>query len=211
MRVFAIGMVCLAVAGCDSPNFRTSQFRFGDTDTLAATGSLRFVTERLRPLPDGTARPVICTEPSPDYATAFQQRVNVSANVAVPGQPSGSGSAEVDTKEQIQIGTGRTAGVIALRDGLYAACQAFANGVIGYDAYSMILSQYGNLLVAITNEPMASVHPRVSTASHNAFAAVLVACISGYDPTRFGGGTFQNSLLTQRYCRDVLQRAKRRV
>jgi hypothetical protein len=44
---------------------------------------------------------------------------------------------------------GRTAGVVALRDGLYTACQAYANDVIGKDAYSLILSQYGNLLVAL--------------------------------------------------------------
>jgi len=46
---------------------------------------------------------------------------------------------------------GRTAGVVALRDGLYAACQAYANGVIGKDAYALIISQYGNLLVALAS------------------------------------------------------------
>jgi hypothetical protein len=44
---------------------------------------------------------------------------------------------------------GRTAGVVALRDGLYKACEAYANGVIGKDAYALVLSQYGNLLVAL--------------------------------------------------------------
>jgi hypothetical protein len=42
---------------------------------------------------------------------------------------------------------GRTAGVVAL--GLYSACQAYANQLIGKDAYALILSQYGNLLVAL--------------------------------------------------------------
>jgi hypothetical protein len=45
MRVFAAGMVCLALAGCDSPNFRTSQFQFGSAQTLAATGNLRFASQ----------------------------------------------------------------------------------------------------------------------------------------------------------------------
>ena len=36
------------------------------------------------------------------------------------------------------------AGVVALRDGLYAACQAYANGVLGQDAYSLILEPVRN-------------------------------------------------------------------
>jgi hypothetical protein len=43
------------------------------------------------------------------------------------------------------------AGVVALGDGLYAACQAYANGVLGQDAYSVILSQYGTLLVRLVS------------------------------------------------------------
>ena len=45
---------------------------------------------------------------------------------------------------------------MALRDGLYAACQAYANGVLGQDAYSLILSQYGNLLVRLVSVSSAS-------------------------------------------------------
>ena len=41
--------------------------------------------------------------------------------------------------------------MVALRDGLYSACQAYANQLIGKDAYSLILSQYGNLLVALAS------------------------------------------------------------
>ena len=78
MRAIAIGMVCLGLAGCDSPNFRTSQLQFGTSEILAATGNLRFVSERTRPFADGTAQIVTCSEPSPDYATAFSQDVDVS-------------------------------------------------------------------------------------------------------------------------------------
>jgi hypothetical protein len=53
------------------------------------------------------------------------------------------------TTEAVTAQLGRTAGVVALRDGLYSACQAYANRIIGKDAYALILSQYGNLLVAL--------------------------------------------------------------
>jgi hypothetical protein len=221
MRALAIGMVCLALAGCDSPNFRTSQFQFGSSQTLAATGNLRFVSERHRGLVDGTSQVVVCSEPSPDYATAFSQDVDVAVK-STAAQAPGEATIGNNVTEKIEKLDGRSKGVLALRDGLYAACQAYTNGQIGKDAYSVILSQYGSLLVALMSEtaPTATVQGGGAAANvgairaqraASAFAAVLVACINGNDPTRSTGESrSHNPLLTPAYCRGVLSRAAQR-
>jgi hypothetical protein len=218
MRMLAIGTVCLALAGCDSPNFRTSQFQFGSSQTLAATGNLRFVSERTRPFADGTTQIVTCSEPSPDYATAFSQDVDVTVK-STAAQAPGEATFGNNVQEKIEELNGRSKGVLALRDGLYAACQAYTNGQIGKDAYSMILSQYGTLLVALMSEtaPTATLAAgalgtsaeaiKVQRAA-SAFSALLVACINGNDPTR---RTLEqlppNPLLTRGFCQNVVARA----
>jgi hypothetical protein len=214
-------MVCLALAGCDSPNFRTSQFQFGSAQTLAATGNLRFVSERRRPFADGGTQIVTCSEPSPDYATAFSQNIDVTVK-STAAQAPGEGTFSNDVAEKIEKLDGRSKGVLAFRDGLYAACQAYTNGQIGKDAYSMILSQYGTLLVSLMNEtaPTATAQGGGGTSaavikaqrSASAFSAVLVACINGNDPTRSTGEiSGRNPLLTPAFCRHVLARAANRV
>jgi hypothetical protein len=103
---------------------------------------------------DGSIFPgqdILCSEPSPDWAIAFGNAFAAAASGGASGGPSGSLSGSGSTTEAITAATGRTAGVVALRDGLYAACQAYANQEIGKDAYSLILSQYGNLLVALAS------------------------------------------------------------
>ena len=120
-----------------------------------------------------------------------------------------------------------------MRDGLYAACQAYANGIIGKDAYSIILSQYGMLLVALLEDsPAVSVaaaaaaaDPKAAAAkvaapvitfakaqSASAFAALLVACINGFDPTRRDYARSEapydeNPVLSRNLCRSVMTRA----
>jgi hypothetical protein len=119
-----------------------------DKAVLLPGGDYYVATLRERPVDREVTR-VFCQAPSPDWATAIamQQQLNASGNFfqGSQGQFAASGS----YAETISAMAGRTSGVIALRDGLYNACQAYANGVIGKDAYALILSQYGYLLVAL--------------------------------------------------------------
>ena len=225
MRGLAIGMVCLGLGACDTPNFRTAQFQFGTASTLAATGNLRFVMERDRLLPDEPVQRVACTEPSPDYAVTATTDIELSAKSAIPQAPIENATANFNIAEAFNKLDGRSKGVLALRDGLYAACQAYTNGQIGKDAYSIILSQYGALLVALMNETAPTSPPTVAGGGTQAaaavvraqrsaasFAAVLVACINGHDPTRSTvHGAAGNALLTPGYCRGVLNRAAHRI
>ena len=65
-QVLAALMAVLPLTSC-SPNAGAGKIAFGETIGLSTTGNLRIITERQRyGMP-----PVVCTEPSPDYAIAF--------------------------------------------------------------------------------------------------------------------------------------------
>ena len=199
MRLLIACLSACVVAACESPSAKVTQLQFGTSTTLATTGNLRLVTERPRPGADGSLLPIVCTEPSPDYAVAFGRSGSANLNVAAPEKVSVGGGGTFAQTEQVTPFEGRAPAVLALRDGLYAACQAYANGVIGHDAYSMILSQYGTLLVAL----MAEKPGEPADAGRRAtLSAILVACIGRHDGTRIPQG--ENRLLTEPFCRRVL-------
>lgn len=196
------GLLGSLLSACDSPSAKVTQFRFGSADTLATTGNLRLVSERLRPGPDGSLLPIVCTEPSPDYAIAFGRSGSANVNVAIPEKATvGGGGSFTQTEVATEL-EGRAPAVLALRDGLFAACQAYANGVIGHDAYSMILSQYGTLLVALVAEKPGAAAGGIDPARRATLSAMLVACIGRHDGTRIPES--ENRLLTEPFCRRVL-------
>ena len=181
-----------------------------NSTTMASGAGVRFVNVRHREMPGGPPLSTMCSEPSPDAAIAFGTAL--SAQATINGQGSGTGSAS--TSEGALALAGRTAGILALRDGLYATCQAYTNGALGQSAYALGLSQYGNLLVAITAHDAGSaggnsvtnssaspgaasaggqasnpLNPAPFAPTNSARAALMVACISEYDPTRIGAMT----------------------
>jgi hypothetical protein len=203
MRVFWCATVALALSACD-PNTTPIQHDFGTSKNLLLGGNIRIVTERERSFPDGRSLPSVCTEPSPDVAIAFARSAAFTANVTVPEGPTVAATGNVSSTQTVTALAGRTAGVVALRDGLYAACQAYTNGILGHDAYAIILSQYGNLLVALTATTTPPQSPHDAAA-----AALLVACISEHDPTRItpvyaNGMPARNELLSRRGICDTL-------
>ncbi|MFL1876026.1 hypothetical protein ACIKT0_12700, partial [Hansschlegelia beijingensis] len=137
-----------------------------------------------------------------------------AATAAAAGAPVGSGAAGFDgsTTEEVSKGDGRAAAVLALRDGLYAACQSYANGIIGHDAYAVILSQYGHLRVALVGggraDPAKAGAVTVATvdARKSTLSTLLVACVSGHDRTRIGSWG-PNPILTTTFCRNVMAAA----
>ena len=238
MRVASLVSACFLSAvlgGCAivaDPNAWPQKFKYGDSATMAAGANVRFVNERRREMTgrEEAPLPTMCTEPSPDVAVAFG--TSLTANATINGQ--GSGAASAGTSEAALALAGRTAGVLALRDGLYATCQAYNNGALGQSAYALGLSQYGNLLVALTAHDQGSsggttastagggtpdkatagqagsANPALFKPSDSAATALMVACISEYDPTRLGardpgtGGFRTNPVLRQDFCRGYL-------
>lgn len=205
MRQFSTAVLLvfsLFIGGCSDPNKNPSAMEFGGSHTLVMGPALRMVTQRDRPIP-GTrdVLPTMCSEPSPDVAIAFGQSLAAQGSVNQPGGASVSGNLNVSSTEVATALAGRTAGVLALRDGLYAACQSYVNGVIGHDAYALILSQYGNLLVALAGTGQTSAQP--VSPRDAAITAMLVACISEWDPTRRRGSEY-NPLLSVPRCSSLM-------
>jgi hypothetical protein len=287
VRVVSVAFACVlsaALGGCAvfaDPNAWPQKFQYGDSANLASGAGIRYVSERRREMTGREDRPLptMCTEPAPDVAVAFGTSLAASANIT--GQ--GTGGAGANTSEAALALAGRTAGVLALRDGLYATCQAYTNGALGQSAYALGLSQYGNLLVALTahdagatggtsvnaaappvnivippsagnddhnpgtrkiparfadagdsdHPPLvlvdaqggapakqttassansANTDPAVFTPTDSAATALMVACISEYDPTRLGardpatGQLVTSGVLSESFCNDYLRR-----
>ncbi len=232
-RRAAFLVMMIALGGCDrrppliipAPGPGASQLQ-PTSFFLTSGGDYRLNT--VRPAPATTLQldgrdepipqPVLCSEPSPDYATAISTLLEAAAKGG-SGSASGSLSASASTTETLLAMAGRSSGVVALRDGLYAACQAYANGIIGRDDYALILSQYGDLLVSVVNSaastssaggpapgsagadvgagkagasksPQAPSPPsppavalQVGVLQQQALQALIVACLSEFDPT----------------------------
>jgi hypothetical protein len=212
VRIILLVSACAILSACGDPNTKVTQLKFADNDALFTSGSNRLVTERLRPIPGDGAIPTLCSEPSPDVAIAFAKSAALAANFSEPQGPTVSGNASFSSSETATALSGRTAGVLALRDGLYAACQTYVNGVIGHDAYALILSQYGNLLVALNGT--GTVNQATFTAQDAANSALLVSCLSEHDPTRLtgvdiSGRPLSNPLLSLNFCEKLLAQVAR--
>ncbi len=172
------------------------------TATLLPASDYDLVTTRSNPARLG-GPPVFCAQPSPDLATAFGETVQGGVNGG-SGGVSGGVNGEIANTQSITALAGRTAGVVALRDGLYSACQAYANGMIGKDSYGLILSQYGNLLVALASSGTGSAADAAANAAivqQQGVQAMLVACIAHNDQTT-GVQPFNRILDT--YCKPFM-------
>jgi hypothetical protein len=113
------------------------------TSVTFTTADVRVITQRSnRP---GWPTPIVCTEPSPDVAKALSAAAAASGSVANKGSFSAGGA----SAEAVAALAGRSTALLGLRDGVYRACEAYANGVIGADAYALVLSRYGQLMTTL--------------------------------------------------------------
>jgi len=149
MRYAALLLVALGLAGCDTfeddaqrTNARTSAFTFPAAFT---TADARIITERENPI---THQKVVCTEPSPDVAKAISTAFALSGQGG-NGSASGGLGASGGSAEAVAELAGRSTALLGLRDGLYRACEAYANGVIGANAYALVLGRYGQLMTTL--------------------------------------------------------------
>ncbi len=154
--ILALALLLPLAAGCSSPNWRVTRQTLSGSEMLVAGGNLRLISARQRQVTHddpSSKSEVVCTEPSPDVAVAFGRAASANASVATAAGLNVSGAGSFASTEAVSELAGRTAGVLALRDGLYVACQAYANGILGQSAYALILSEYGDLLVNLVGAP----------------------------------------------------------
>lgn len=101
---------------------------------------------------------VFCAEPSPDVAKAVAQSFNLSTafegvarGAQLPADVALQAAASISKSraEALAQLTNRLATIQLLRDGLYRACEAYANGALTRTAYAVILSRYDDLMVTL--------------------------------------------------------------
>jgi hypothetical protein len=145
--VACVGFGTLLLCGCQSTSSEYSNSKLGTDPVLLTTADVRIISQR--PSPSGGSSQVVCSEPSPDVAKALQTSLTASANATAPSGISAGGTLNAAEAQQLAQLTARVPSIQALRDGLSGACEAYANGSIGANAYSVILSRYGDLLVTL--------------------------------------------------------------
>jgi hypothetical protein len=149
MRYVVLGLAVSILAGCSILEDEVARgyaqnYRF-TTGAVFTTADIRVVSEREHPV---TGRKVICTEPTPDVAKALSAAAQLSAKGG-NAETGGSLAAGGASGETVMALAGRSTALLGLRDGLYRACEAYANGALGADAYALILSRYGQLMTTL--------------------------------------------------------------
>ena len=104
---------------------------------------------------DGRIKPeyIICAEPSPDIAKAVADALKLSASADIKGLADKNPKLAADmSRERTEIVaqlTERLATIQLLRDTLYRACEAYANGAISASSYTVMLSRYDDIMITM--------------------------------------------------------------
>lgn len=188
-RAVVFWLVVIFLNGCRS-DIEYNRFPIADGQFIIAGPGSRIISERVRFDPDRST--VLCTEPSPDVAVALASSGNATISGGASGA-SGSLGGGYTSSQTVTALDGRTAGVVALRDGLYFACQAYANGVLGLNSYSLILSEYSVLLRELVSggdkaaDPKKPATTATPAASQAAAAGGVVLTVVGGSMSTPGG------------------------
>ena len=139
-----------------------------------------------------TPRRIICAEPSPDVAQALSTALNASLSLdklrpvpsGLTGEKSNSSDAALalaTTASVAQLGE-RLAVIQLLRDKMYRACEAYANGAVNETGYVLMLARLDKTMATMLSTEMAA----------GAFGRSLAllggapASAGGVDPKRLG-------------------------
>jgi hypothetical protein len=150
-------LAVVAISGCAN-GVASRWFGWGDGKAVLTQAEWRAITHQ--PVGEGSqhgrVKPsrVTCAEPSPDVAKAFSSSFNLGTSIVARGLPSGV-TPEValaisrsQAEALAQLGE-RLATIQLLRDGLFRACEAYANGAISDTTYAVILSRYDDTMITM--------------------------------------------------------------
>jgi hypothetical protein len=164
--VFASGVpvlvtACLCACANNSSVLKPGP-ELGSLSSVATSADVRLITSKPVEMSLGAdyvkTTQVTCAEPSPDVAKivseAFGSSAALTARAKIPNVPA---NADLNTTlalsksyaEGIAQMTERLATIQLLRDGLYRACEAYANGAITSTTYAAILSRYDKTMITL--------------------------------------------------------------
>lgn len=158
-------VIATAIVGCqDSSQFVKSQ-HFENGDTLLTGAAVRSINRQVYNRDSRTGRLVptyiTCAEPSPDVATAISKAFSAEGALSAKGLPSNiepevAAAISASRAESVaQLGE-RLASIQLLRDGLYRACEAYANGAISPIIYAVMVGRYDDTMVTLLSGELAA-------------------------------------------------------
>jgi hypothetical protein len=160
----AIVAAFLATA-CDKTNREASIFRDQDFTNAGRAGYLVTdakqrvvfnVPNNRAPAPaDKTAQDrIVCAEPSPDVSQALSEALKLALAVKVETQGEGSLGVDRSFSHSIaQLGE-RLAVIQLLRDKMFRACEAYANGAVQASGYTLMLARLDKTMTTLLSAEM---------------------------------------------------------
>ena len=140
----------ISLTGCTTA--QNSIFRSFDLDdgrSIATDASQRIIinTNTHPSSRPGRVNPerIVCAEPSPDVASIVANTFGIGVNVLGKGNAAVSGGQATALAQLAE----RTVTVQLLRDQMYRACEAYANGAISGTEYSLLMSRNNDAMVTL--------------------------------------------------------------
>lgn len=101
-------------------------------------------------------RRIVCSEPSPDVASSISESLTAAVEAQnATGESIDASVATTFASSLVQLGE-RLATIQFLRDGLYKACEGYANGALTDVSYAMIMAGFDELFAGIFAMEMAA-------------------------------------------------------
>lgn len=145
IRIVAVVLAVLALGACSTIH-KPFVIDGKDAKSLALDAKQRAIVSVERRDDGGSsATRVFCAEPAPDALVSLAASGGLDLDVAGKGKVGSRGS----LTESALLMARRTQTIQLLRDGLYRACEAYANGAISRDEYARILSRIDDLAVTL--------------------------------------------------------------
>lgn len=149
-RLSSVLLFAVPIFGCEHLDGRTKEAKnLNAGQSMLLSADIRTVSKMSR---DGKV--VTCAEPSPDVVRAISQSKNFGGSLTVSGLPAGIEPEVALAISQAQAGSAaqlgeRLATIQLLRDGLYRACEAYANGAISKTAYAVMLGRFDDTMITM--------------------------------------------------------------
>ena len=164
-RPVALAIAALLIAGCQDSSTVIESKNLKSGEAMMTSANVRTINRYkvVRSESSGLIDPqyVTCAEPSPDVANAMATAFGAGGSLGISGLPSG-----VDPKVAAAISASRAesmaqlgerlATIQLLRDGLYRACEAYANGAISSTTYAVMVSRYDDTMVTMLASELAA-------------------------------------------------------
>jgi hypothetical protein len=185
IRRAATAALLLPLVGCGLQAREYSENPRFSSRLAYTTADVRVILQR-----ELAGREITCTEPSPDVAKAISTLAQLQANGG-NGTIDAGFSGAVSRQEALMALAGRSTALLGLRDGLFRACEAYANGAIGDTAYALILSRYGQLMATLflaQDASEAGSGAAAASVANQVLSSVLSAPTTNNGNSKQGGG-----------------------